>query len=82
MSSPYCCPTRTPKTAEHVATAILNDIQDNAAVSDGQVSRHVTASIGVTMMTQGMINGEEVLVNADLAMYDAKEAGRGRVAVH
>jgi len=75
-------PDATAETAEHVASAILGDIQANAAVSDGPVRRHVSASIGVTVLTQGSVNGDEVLVNADLAMYDAKEAGRGRVAVH
>lgn len=71
----------TADTAEQVASSILSDIQTNAAVSSGTVRRHVSASIGVTILAQGLVNGEEVLVNADLAMYDAKEAGRGRVAV-
>jgi diguanylate cyclase (GGDEF)-like protein/PAS domain S-box-containing protein len=74
-------PDATAETAEHVAGSILHDIQTNAAVSDGQVRRHVNASIGVTILTQGLVNGEEALVNADLAMYDAKEAGRGRIAI-
>ena len=30
---------------------------------------------------RGRLTGEDVLVNADLAMYEAKEAGRDRVAV-
>jgi diguanylate cyclase (GGDEF)-like protein/PAS domain S-box-containing protein len=72
----------TTETAEYVAGAILNDIQINAAVSNGTTRRHVSASIGVTILTQGLVNGDEVLVNADLAMYDAKEAGRGRVVIH
>jgi diguanylate cyclase (GGDEF)-like protein/PAS domain S-box-containing protein len=75
-------PDATAETAEHVANSILNDIQTNAVVSDGQVRRHVNASIGVTILTQGLVNGEEARVNADAAMYDAKEAGRGRIAVH
>ena len=53
-----------------------------AVVEHGQARRHVTASVGVTMFTQGAINAESVLVDADLAMYDAKEAGRDQVAMH
>jgi diguanylate cyclase (GGDEF)-like protein/PAS domain S-box-containing protein len=72
----------TAQTAEHVASSILNDIQTDAGVSNGTVRQHVRASIGVTFLAQGFANGEEVLGDADLAMYEAKEAGRGRVAVH
>ncbi len=68
--------------AQHVAEQIVADIHANAVVEQGQTSRHVTASIGVTMFTQGQDNSEAVLVDADLAMYDAKEAGRDQVAVH
>jgi diguanylate cyclase (GGDEF)-like protein len=75
-------PDATAEMAEYVATEIVKDIQENAAISDGNVRRHVSASIGVTLFTKGLINAEEVLVNADLAMYDAKEAGRGRVVLH
>jgi EAL domain-containing protein (putative c-di-GMP-specific phosphodiesterase class I) len=43
----------------------------------------MTASIGIAMFekTEGL-SGEDVLVNADLAMYDAKEAGRNQIALH
>ena len=58
------------------------DIQRNAVVEHRQTSRHVTASVGVTMFTQGQLNSESVLADADLAMYDAKEAGRDQVAMH
>ena len=68
--------------AQHVAEQIVADVHANAVVEQGQTSRHVTASIGVTMFTQGQINSEGVLVDVDLAMYDAKEAGRDQVAMH
>lgn len=68
--------------AQHVAEDIVADIQRNAVLEHGQSSRHVTASVGVTMFTQGQLNAEGVLVDADLAMYDAKEAGRDQVAMH
>jgi diguanylate cyclase (GGDEF)-like protein/PAS domain S-box-containing protein len=43
----------------------------------------VSASIGVAVLAtaEGM-SAEEMLVDADIAMFDAKEAGRGRVVVH
>ncbi|HTW11542.1 MAG TPA: PAS domain S-box protein [Solirubrobacteraceae bacterium] len=75
-------PDSTPEEAELVANEIVDDIQQRAFVTGRQVRRRVTASVGVALFPQGLLNGEEALVNADLAMYDAKEAGRGRVAVH
>jgi diguanylate cyclase (GGDEF)-like protein/PAS domain S-box-containing protein len=67
--------------AQHVAEEIVADIQRNAVVEHRQTSRHVTASVGVTMFTQGHLNADGVLVDADLAMYDAKDAGRDQVAM-
>ena len=40
--------------------------------------RNVSASIGVAPFDSRRLTGEDVLVNADLAMYEAKEAGRDR----
>jgi diguanylate cyclase (GGDEF)-like protein/PAS domain S-box-containing protein len=68
--------------AAHVAREIVSDVQRGAVVDHGQARRHVTASVGVTLFTQGAINAESVLVDADLAMYDAKEAGRDQIAIH
>jgi diguanylate cyclase (GGDEF)-like protein/PAS domain S-box-containing protein len=68
--------------ARHVAEQIVADIHANAVIEQGQSIRHVTASVGVTLFTQGQVNSESVLVDADLAMYDAKEAGRDQVAMH
>jgi diguanylate cyclase (GGDEF)-like protein/PAS domain S-box-containing protein len=68
--------------AQLVAEDIVADVQRNAVIEQGQARRHITASVGVTMFTQGQTNPEAVLVDADLAMYDAKEAGRDQVAIH
>jgi diguanylate cyclase (GGDEF)-like protein/PAS domain S-box-containing protein len=43
---------------------------------DGVRPRRVSASIGIALLEGGGRNGEEKLVEADIAMYDAKEAGR------
>jgi diguanylate cyclase (GGDEF)-like protein/PAS domain S-box-containing protein len=70
------------ESAQDVAQQLVADIHEHAIVSAGQVPRHVSASVGVTTFQQGITSGEEVLVSADLAMYEAKEAGRGRLAVN
>jgi diguanylate cyclase (GGDEF)-like protein len=44
--------------------------------------RTVTASLGVAMIDEEALTAEDIMVNADLAMYDAKEAGRDRVVIH
>ncbi len=67
--------------AQRVAEQIVADVHERAVVEQKQARRHITASIGVTTFRQPMLNAEAVLVDADLAMYDAKEAGRDQVAV-
>jgi diguanylate cyclase (GGDEF)-like protein len=42
----------------------------------------VTASIGIAPFGGGEETGEDVLRDADLAMYSAKGAGRDRLAIH
>ena len=43
----------------------------------------MTASIGIAAIETGLsLTPAELMINADVAMYDAKEAGRGRFAVH
>ena len=42
----------------------------------------VTASIGMTTFGNREVDGESLLVEADLAMYDAKAAGRDRFALY
>jgi diguanylate cyclase (GGDEF)-like protein/PAS domain S-box-containing protein len=44
--------------------------------------KRVTASIGVTLFGEPSQTREGVLVESDIAMYDAKEAGRDRVKVY
>lgn len=46
---------------------------------DAAVVHHSTASIGVVLFNDNEANQEDILKWADMAMYQAKEAGRNRV---
>lgn len=70
------------KAAQHVATGLLAALRAERIAVPGAGDRTITASIGVALFEHGEgLTGEEVLVNADLAMYDAKEAGRNQMAL-
>jgi len=76
-------PRATPQTAELVANDLLEALRAERIAIPGTSRRTMTASIGVAMFEAGAdVLGEDVLVSADLAMYDAKEAGRNQVARH
>jgi diguanylate cyclase (GGDEF)-like protein/PAS domain S-box-containing protein len=71
---------QTPAThAEVVADEIVKTLSRRMAVGAGQ-SVVVTASVGVAI-SDGLTD-TELLAYADLAMYEAKEAGRNRFAVY
>jgi diguanylate cyclase (GGDEF)-like protein/PAS domain S-box-containing protein len=71
------------ETAELVANDLLEALRAERLSVPGAGDRTITASIGVAMFEAGDgATGEDVLVSADLAMYDAKEAGRNQIAVH
>ncbi len=74
-------PQSDPGAAADVAANLLGALRAER-ISIGGLERKVTASIGIAVFEDGKLHGgEDVLVNADLAMYDAKEAGRDRFAV-
>jgi diguanylate cyclase (GGDEF)-like protein/PAS domain S-box-containing protein len=68
--------------AETVAAKIVTCVRDKVTVLSGDHYRRVTTSIGLALFDDPGLSGDEVLVNADLTMYDAKEAGRDRYAVY
>jgi diguanylate cyclase (GGDEF)-like protein len=71
-------PTGECEEAESLADSLLEIVrQERAPRGPGGRERPITASIGVAPL-QGaeQLSAEEALINADLAMYDAKEAGR------
>ncbi len=76
-------PRATEDTAKHVAAELLEAVRAEGIAVPGNGRRTITASIGVSMFDAAdALRGEDVLVNADLAMYDAKEAGRNQMALH
>ena len=66
--------------AVQLATRLLNRI--NAPWVQGQTSYRPSVSIGVAMTEDPDVTTEELLRRADLAMYRAKERGRGRVEIY
>jgi diguanylate cyclase (GGDEF)-like protein/PAS domain S-box-containing protein len=66
-----------------VAAKLLHAVERDGIVADDARHARVTASAGLALFhgTDGL-TAEELLVEADIAMYDAKEAGRNRSSLH
>ncbi len=60
-----------------VATRIQESLNEVFKIDDHRL--FITASIGISLSTPD-ISAEDLLRNADIAMYEAKRAGRGRCA--
>jgi len=67
--------------ARTAAEQLLGEIRSSAAMYGGRPFR-VSASIGVVAFESDDVTSGDVMVNADLAMYAAKTAGRDRVVVY
>jgi diguanylate cyclase (GGDEF)-like protein/PAS domain S-box-containing protein len=68
------------RTGQLVAQSLLETMRSQA-ISIMGTERKITASIGMASFADGTgLSGEDVLINADLALYDAKEDGRDRLA--
>lgn len=59
----------------YVAKSIAAALGQPFTLTDGEI--HTSTSIGIACFPQDGESGEELLKNADVAMYRAKEAGRG-----
>ena len=70
----------TRETAEAVARRLLEALAE--PVDIGERAWSVRASIGVAVTGAEEVTGEEVLRDADVAMYWAKDQGKGSVAVY
>lgn len=62
-----------------VAARIVSRLTEPFTLGDRVVS--VSASVGVAFVDQYVHDGNEALRNADTAMYRAKQAGKGRIAI-
>ncbi len=62
---------------------LLRDVREDMAAASVTEARRVTASLGIALFGgRPEVGPEELLAEADIAMYDAKEAGRDRLAVY
>ncbi|HTX45283.1 MAG TPA: PAS domain S-box protein, partial [Solirubrobacteraceae bacterium] len=69
--------------AKHVASHLLDALSDeNRDADPSSAMRWVTASVGIAALGDRASSAEQTLIEADIAMYDAKEAGRNRVALY
>jgi diguanylate cyclase (GGDEF)-like protein/PAS domain S-box-containing protein len=68
-----------PRTARAVAERLLKTFERPVHVAGKDFV--VQASIGIATPALGSLSAEELLRNADAAMYEAKAAGRGRYSV-
>jgi diguanylate cyclase (GGDEF)-like protein/PAS domain S-box-containing protein len=66
-----------------VGRLLLEEIREDARVSGTGGPKRVTASIGISLFdgASGRPSAQELLSEADIAMYDSKEAGRDRLTV-
>ena len=69
--------------AVRVAEKLLGRLRGRAIALSDQRHARVTGSVGVTTFDADTVRtGEELVVEADIAMYSAKDAGRDRVVVY
>ena len=72
-----------PRTEEDAALALAKELTRRVQTSSGagvQVDVHVTASVGVAPFAGDDAENRDILAEADVALYEAKEKGRGQVA--
>jgi diguanylate cyclase (GGDEF)-like protein/PAS domain S-box-containing protein len=73
-----------PHTAEADARAVANDLLATIHSQDLVLSGHhlrPSVSIGVAAFETGAVASDDVMVAADLGLYEAKDAGRNQVGV-
>jgi diguanylate cyclase (GGDEF)-like protein/PAS domain S-box-containing protein len=65
------------------AEAVAQDLVDLVrTLSDSASRTFTTTSIGVALVEDAQITASELMINADLTMYAAKDAGRDRYALY
>ena len=67
--------------AQVLATALLKNVQCHGLTAGGPGAAAVTVSVGIRVLGHDeSLTAEELIVEADVAMYEAKEGGRNRLA--
>jgi diguanylate cyclase (GGDEF)-like protein/PAS domain S-box-containing protein len=68
--------------AQGVALSLLHELREDRSTVVNEQPVSVTASIGLRVLERGEgLTADELIVEADVAMYDAKENGRNRVSI-
>jgi diguanylate cyclase (GGDEF)-like protein/PAS domain S-box-containing protein len=67
--------------AVNVANELARIIREQRFSFDGR-SLQMTASVGITPVSGADLTPEELMVRADIAMYQAKEGGRDRISIY
>jgi diguanylate cyclase (GGDEF)-like protein/PAS domain S-box-containing protein len=66
-----------------VSERLLTAIRRNGTILRGERRARVTTSIGVTVFDAGdQLTAEDLIIEADIAMYDAKKAGKDCACVY
>jgi diguanylate cyclase (GGDEF)-like protein len=73
-------PAATPAQARQVAESLQAAVREHSPLVGGQPVK-LSTSIGIACFGQGAADPEQLMAAADLAMYDAKEAGRDRIGM-
>lgn len=70
-----------PESGASAAVGLANRLMAKIALETWD-HEPVTVSIGLTALTEDLLNGFQLVAQADSALYAAKRAGRNRVVVH
>ena len=82
-SSRSCSTAATARGALVVAEKLLATLRRDSPTEQADRRPHLSSSIGIAMFGEDDVLGpDEIVVQADIAMYDAKRAGRDRCAVY
>jgi diguanylate cyclase (GGDEF)-like protein/PAS domain S-box-containing protein len=68
-----------PSDAENIATKIIQNMQKEMRINDFGLK--ITASIGITFYRGDDMDTDQLIHNADRALYRAKQAGRNRMSL-
>ena len=68
--------------ADEVAEQVLEAVRQQRVASPSGRLRTVSASLGIASFDEEGLTADDVLANADLAMYEAKDGGRDRAVTY